>query len=243
MKKIFTLVFLVIGALAVNAQDVTFVKGDEVLENGATIQINAELKDLGEGFFTSKAETNGKDMPEAEQIYIKNIGSSDITVSGDATIVSQTAGLAVPTWCIADCIILPCSKTFSIAKGKKIELMLDQEFTNNDWSGAIEGTSVAKVVIGTKSIIVKFVYDKNGGGVDGVTSVDRINVTNNTLVYSFETSGNYEANIYSITGQKISKNSLSQQGTLDLSAMSKGVYVCAIAKNGKRIYTKTILVK
>lgn len=249
MKKSITLSLLCAwSVLSVSAQDLVFTHNDKVLENEATITVNAvEFPIPGTDIVMVNAKTNGTDAqgkPLPDLYYLSNQSSSAKSITANATVISVEK--ANPSWCmgydgLGQCVQLPNTKKGTLKANTRTGIEVDAEFTAGTYGSAkvkVEATDGSTVRV----LYVNLVYS-NSSGIHNQQNNSSVRMIDNNLSYNFSEAGNYTLHIYNLTGQEIESTSIDHKGILPLEHLSKGIYICEVRKNGQQIATHKCIIK
>lgn len=249
MKKSITLSLLCAWSiLSVSAQNLVFTHNDEVLENEATITVNAvEFTIPGTDIVMVDAKTNGTDAqgkPLPDLYYLSNQSSSAKSITANASVIS--AEKASPSWCMGydgtgQCVTLPATKKGTLTANARTGIEVDASFTAGTYGSAkvkVEATDGSTVRV----LYVNLVYSKSSG-IHSQQNNSSVRMIDNNLSYSFAEAGNYSLHIYNLTGQEIESIRIDQEGILPLEHLTKGIYICEIKESGKQIATHKCIIK
>lgn len=244
MKKSITLSLLCAwSVLSVSAQDLVFTHNDKVLENEATITVNAvEFPIPGTDIVMVDAKTN--EHGASDLYYLSNRSSSAKSITANATVISVDK--AKPSWCmgydgLGQCVQLPATKKGTLKANTRTGIEVDAEFTAGTYGSAkvkVEATDGSIVRV----LYINLVYS-NLSGIHNQQNNSSVRMIDNNLSYNFSEAGNYILHIYNLTGQEIEGTSIDQKGILPLEHLSKGIYICEVRKNGQQIATHKCIIK
>ena len=155
MKKIFTLLSAILMALTSYAQLEITDEAGNVVADGATVEFNAEVLDLGGGFVIIDC------APAAPYITNKGDSSANLTVTVTRTETDKLSWCGINTTC-SPMTNLQEVRSVSLGAGQKTALQLHADFTTGLYASYTANVTVS---LGneTKRFTVKFVYaDPNG---------------------------------------------------------------------------------
>ena len=233
MKKIFTLVFCALAAITASAQ-IEIVKDGKVVKDGETIEFHATALELAPGFTIIEC------APNEPALVNKGASAANVTVR-----VEKENEKDAFSWCIlGSCKPMTgasMSQSFSLQPGAKENLQLHAEgFNFGEYK-----TNVAHVSVTsngqTQKITIKYIYSETAGIENA--RVDQISIANNQLYYNFANNAVHQLNIYGVSGRMVKSENLSQNGSIALNELHRGVYIYEITTNGKRTAAHKFVLK
>ena len=245
MKKIFTLCMLAVLAVAqLSAQKL------KVTCEGKDYELNG---DSGVINFTKAMPMGNKVMlGDMMEPIITNISSDTLTIDGKLS-ASKNAYKGVFQWCGFDdfCTTVTgghAEKTgLKLEPGKSSALQVHAEVSTGAY-----GTYTANIqlknneeLLGNLVLIYNYVNPADHTGINGVTiEPTHVTVTNNQLVYSFESAADRTISLFCADG-KLAKRitTKAKSGELSLNGLQKGAYIYTIAQEGQTIISGKALVK
>jgi hypothetical protein len=236
MNKTTTLTLaLTFFALSAGAKNLEFRFQGKALANGDTITLQA-VEDVTGGI-TAGSNENGNSL------MLANI--SGMAIKADGTLyVLDNPDLVDLQWCVGtNCtptVTKTISKTAYFSKDEQIKMMYDARF-------AKEGNVLVLFVFNYKkgteldSLYIRSVYSTSA--VRSATAAPHMSLSGRQLSYSFSGNGNRTLKVYSLEGQLMTKHTLGLQGSIALSDLPKGTYICDVTEKNKHIITRKILVE
>lgn len=227
MRKFTFLAALAFGALGVNAQDIEFVHNDEILENGAEIEVT-ELHDS----YLSPA------------IMLRNTGTEVLDYELSVTILEGELlpYCGVDGTCIFPKLGVPMVKSSTAGPGMEIDPQVHSLYA---WTEDT-GHSVVRYELTygdvTKTVTAEINYDASVS-ISDVNAEKSVFVADNQVVYSFDAPAARQLNVYSVTGALVKQEALESAGTVSLNALGKGIYLYEVVENGERVAAHKCVVR
>lgn len=246
MRKLTTLFAFMLCVMFVSAQDVVFTNNGIVLEDEATINIDAFVDDE---YQDAKAVTDGKDFFNEilpNQISLKNQSSTEQILRVTTTVLSQENVKALG-WCmIPSCEPILNGKLtkekVTLNNGGETALALDAEFYYGT-PGYVNFKVVVMSGIQTlRTLYVNLNYMK-GSGVHSTQNDAVLSMNGNDIVYKLAEAGQHTIDVYNVTGSLVKSEEVGQEGTLSLEGLSKGIYIYTAKTNGKQVAAQKCIIK
>ncbi len=233
MRKFTCLAALAFVAGGAWAQGVDFVHEDEVVADGATVEVT-DLYNLSGDYYYLNPE-----------IDIRNTGDAEVDVT--VTVANLEGELlafcGVDGNCIAPTPGVPMVKSGTIFPGETMHLDVH---TMNFWDPAEAGYSKVSYELTygdvTKTVTAVVDYDPSVS-IDDVNAANAVFVADNQVVYSFDAPAARQLNVYSVTGALVKQEALESAGTVSLNALGKGIYLYEVVENGERVAAHKCVVR
>lgn len=233
MRKFTFLAALAFVAGGAGAQSVDFVHNDEVVADGATVEVT-ELYNLSGDYYYLNPEVN-----------LRNTGEEavDFTVSVTNVEGELLAFCGIDGSCVAPMPGVPVEKSGTIHPNETIDLDVH---TMAFWNPAEAGYSKVSYEL-TYGDVMKTVtavvdYDPTVS-IDDVNAAKSVFVADNQVVYSFDAPAARQLNVYSVTGALVKQEALESAGTVSLNALGKGIYLYEVVENGERVAARKCVVR
>lgn len=228
MRKFTLIAALAFSVMGVNAQELNFVRGGEVIKDGTTLEVK-ELTETNPGFGKLDAE-----------LFVQNAGTEDQEATLTISVLdgSDIGFCGFGSQCIMVIKGEPKARTRIMKAGETNDPQVHtmQPFKMNDSSVKFYSKVEYKLTYGStiKTVIVDFNYG-DAASISTVYGESNVYVADNALQYSFGNAANRSLNIYSITGALVKSEVLENAGTVSLNNLNKGVYLYEIMQNGNRV--------
>lgn len=231
MRKLTLMAVWALASLGLNAQELNFVHEGKVLENGATVRVEA-MKELGGGYGNIDAE-----------VFVQNAGATDVEASLKIEVTEgETIGFCHFMESTGTCMAVAAGKSLTRTRTMKAGETHDPEvhsmmsYKLDNATLKFQSTVVYTLTYGStsKSVTVELDYD-------AATSITASNVKPELFVagqelrYNFDKAADRWLNIYSITGSLVKRLPLETAGSVSLSNLNKGVYLYEVVENGQRV--------
>ena len=233
MRKFTFLAALAFVAGGAGAQSVDFVHNDEIVVDGATVDVT-ELYNLSGDYYYLNPEVN-----------LRNTGEEavDFTVSVTNVEGELLAFCGIDGSCVAPMPGVPVEKSGTIHPNETIDLDVH---TMAFWNPAEAGYSKVSYEL-TYGDVMKTVtavvdYDPTVS-IDDVNAAKSVFVAGNQVVYSFDAPAARQLNVYSVTGALVKQEALESAGTVSLNALGKGIYLYEVVENGERVAAHKCVVR
>lgn len=245
MKKIFTLCMLAVLAVAqLSAQKLKVTcEGKDYELNGDSVFIR----------FTKTMPMGNKVLlGDLMEPTITNISSDTLTIDGILK-ASTNAYNGVFQWCGFNDLCTTVTGGHAEKTGLKLEPGKSSALqVHAEVSTGAYGTYTANIqlknneeLLGNLVLIYNYVNPADHTGINGVTiEPTHVTVTNNQLVYSFESAADRTISLFCADG-KLAKRitTKAKSGELSLNGLQKGAYIYTIAQEGQTIISGKALVK
>lgn len=233
MRKFTFLAALALMAGGAWAQSVDFVHNDEVLADGATVEVT-ELYEFSAGYYQLNPEINLRNNGDAEVEFTLTVSN----LEGELLVFCGVDGS-----CIAPMPGVPMVKSGTIFPG---ETMLLDVHTLQPWNLEEAGYSKVSYELTygdvTKTVTAVVDYDPSVS-IDDVNAANAVFVADNQVVYSFDAPAARQLNVYSVTGALVKQEALESAGTVSLNALGKGIYLYEVVENGERVSAHKCVVR
>ena len=232
MKRIFTLLSTILVALTSYAQlEITDEQGN-VIENGGTVELKAEVMELGPGVVIVNCDY------AAPYLTNKGASSANLTVTVTRTEADNLFWCGITTSCLP-MTTLQEVRSASLGAGQKAPLHLHAKFESGQYA-TYTANVTARLGSDTKKFTIKFVYAEP----DGIQSAQ----ANQTIRYNGQAL-QYHAtrpailNVYSTAGRLVKSERINGDGNLNLNDLNQGVFMYEVVSGGVRTASGKVLVK
>jgi|GEM_PF-2141640 len=242
MKKITLLLTLLILGCGTSlfAQSLVFVQNGEVLKDGSTI-VATEIFDA-DIYPTMDAH-----------IYVKNQTSNDVhnaTMTISLVEESSSEGfIGFCGWGTNGCVPVnyntPVSRTTTVQAETEVNPDVEALGVNPE---SISFKVEYKLTYGENTQIIYVIFTSDATAIPSLSKTTPIVVSNNvngtSINYNFESAADRKLSVYSIIGTKITEiNLTNNSGNIQLSNLTKGIYMYSVTENKRPVQSGKFIAK